>query len=63
MRTGADVAEIRSVLAAVADDVISTATAEALHARLRSLTGHWAATRYGETMTLTWPPSAVASQA
>jgi hypothetical protein len=55
MRTNAAVAEIHQVLARVAPELSSMDLAERLHARFRSLTGHWAATPYGREMELEWP--------
>jgi hypothetical protein len=55
MRTGADTAEIGDVLARVAPEVGSMELAQRLHARVRSLAGHWAATPYRGEMTLEWP--------
>jgi hypothetical protein len=55
MRTGADTAEIFDVLARVAPEVASIDLATRLHARLRSLSGHWASTPYGGEMKLEWP--------
>lgn len=55
MRTGADVQEIRGVLARVAPEMGSLELAQRLHARLRCLAGRWAATPYRGAMTLEWP--------
>ena len=55
MRTGADAEEIRDVLARVAPEMGSLELAQRLHARLRSLSGRWAATPYRGEMTLEWP--------
>jgi hypothetical protein len=55
MRTGADSAEIFDVLARVAPEVASIELATRLHARLRSLSGHWVSTPYGGEMELEWP--------
>ena len=55
MRTGADADEIHDVLARVAPAVASLDLAGRLHARLRSLGGHWASTPYGGEMALEWP--------
>lgn len=55
MRTSADAAEIHDVLARVAPEISSLDLAERLHARFRSLTGHWAATPCGGRMELEWP--------
>ena len=55
MRTSASAAEIGDALARVAPEVASPELAERLHARVRSLAGHWAATPYGGAMVLDWP--------
>jgi hypothetical protein len=55
LRTRAEPAEIHEVLARVAPEVASADLAERLHARLRALAGHWAATPYGGEMVLDWP--------
>ena len=61
MRTGADVATIRTTIDRTAPDLIAADTvtadlADRLHRRLRQLNGHWAATGFDQTMTLQWPP-------
>lgn len=56
MRTGADANEIESMLRRVAPEVAAPGVAERLHAGLRALAGHWAATPYGGEMVLGWPP-------
>jgi len=55
MRTGADAAEIHQAITRVAEEFSSPELADRLHRRLRALVGHWAATPYGEAMTLDWP--------
>lgn len=55
LRTSADTARIFDVLARVAPEVASIDLATRLHARLRSLSGHWASTPYGGEMELEWP--------
>ena len=55
MRTNASAAEIHDVLTRIAPQVASPRLAERLHARARSLAGHWAATPYGGEMELEWP--------
>jgi len=56
MRTGADAAAIESVLTRVAPQIAVPGVGERMHARLRALAGHWAATPYGGEMVLEWPP-------
>lgn len=55
MRTEASATEIHEVLARMAPGVVSLDLAARLHARVRSLAGHWAATPYGAEMVLDWP--------
>ncbi len=55
MRTGAGPAEIHGVIERIAPAGTSIELAERLHARVRSLQGHWNATNYGGQMVLTWP--------
>jgi hypothetical protein len=55
MRTSAAATEIYDVLCRVAPGNGSMDLAERLHARLRALAGHWAATPYGGEMELMWP--------
>ena len=58
LRTKATAAEIREVLVQVAPEFGTPEIAGELHARLRSLSGHWAATPYGGEMELHWPEEA-----
>jgi hypothetical protein len=59
MRTGANATEIHEVLARMAPGVVSPDLATRLHAHVRSLAGHWAATPYGGEMVLEWPEGPV----
>lgn len=55
MRTRASAEEIFAVLKRVAPELATPGLATRIHARLRALDGHWAATPYGEAMHLDWP--------
>jgi hypothetical protein len=57
MRRDARPDDYHAVLTAVIADPVSPTIADALHTRARALSGHWAATPYGEAMALVWPPS------
>lgn len=57
IRVGPEPDQIHAVLIAVLTTKVSTDVAASLHRRIRALMGAWAATPYGDVMTLTWPPT------
>lgn len=54
LRTRANATEIGAVLERIVPDLASDDLAHRLHERFRALAGHWASTRYGDTMVLVW---------
>jgi hypothetical protein len=54
-RTSAGPDQVLEALRRFTPEIASPELANRLHQRMRALTGHWAATRYGHEMTLTWP--------
>lgn len=55
MRIQAPAEAILEVLTRVAPDIATPEVADGIHARMRALAGHWAATPYGSDMDLDWP--------
>jgi len=60
IRVRAEPDRIHAVLLAVLGTEVSTDVAASLHHRIRALMGAWAATPYGDVMTLTWPQTDLA---
>lgn len=63
MRVAAPVEDVRRLLDAIAPELATADLAARLHERMRSLTGHWAATPYGQEMVLSWPSEPGSSSA
>ena len=55
IRIEAPASAIRETLAAVIPDQATDDVATRIHERIRQLIGQWNATRYGDTMVVTWP--------